>query len=220
MRSCNNTQTALVLRVSPSGESFLKLDLLSPEEGILTCLKRVPKKKAAKTTPDLFDTASLQLETARQGNTRFVGEYELVCRRNAIGASYSALRNASDFCALLIRNATHMADSEELFQLTERTLDAFASGRPASVVFLKAVYLLLKHEGYPVLESWRPQLPPALRSPADHLLHTPAASPMKPELEDACSRTTDHLCQWLSRETDLVLPKNIASVQKDRSKDA
>ena len=35
----------LVLRLEPSGESFLKLHLLGQDEGLLLCLKRVAKKE-------------------------------------------------------------------------------------------------------------------------------------------------------------------------------
>ena len=63
------TYTAFILKIAPSGESFLTLHALSPEEGSFVCLKRVSSKAPSKDRPDLFDTAEIQLETARSGST-------------------------------------------------------------------------------------------------------------------------------------------------------
>ena len=200
------TERALVLRIAPSGESFHKLDILTPDNGALLCLKRISKKNHLTAAPDLFDSADINLETSKQGTARFVREYQLVQRRSRIGQSYHKLRYASDFCALLAHNGRHMADPAALFQLAERTLDAFAKRDAPAIVFLKALYLLLKDEGYPVRESWWPQLHASLRVPAKQLLNNPTPDHAEAPLLEVCEQASRNLCHWLRRETDLILP--------------
>ncbi len=203
------TERALVLRIAPSGESFQKIDLLSLESGAFLCLKRISKNKQQTAAPDLFDTADIHLETSKQGSARFVNDYQLVQRRSEIGRSYRKLQYASDFCALIAHNGPHMADHAALYHITERTLNAFAERDLPSVVFLKAVYILLKDEGYPVRESWWPQLPQHLREPAKQLINQPTPDSVTPEFTEACTQITRHLCHWLRRETDLMLPSSL-----------
>ena len=203
------TEHALVLRIAPHGESFLKLDLVTPDSGVFLCLKRVSKKNRATAAPDLFDSAEIQLASSRQGSARFVNEYQLLQRRSQIGASYRKLRYASDFCALIAHNGPHMADPAALHQLVERTLNAFAERDAPAIVFLKAIYLLLKDEGYPVREGWWPQLPATLRGVAKQLLNNPPPSNADPSLLDCCEQASHHLCRWMRRETDLMLPDGL-----------
>ena len=200
------TERALVLRIAPSGESFHKIDILSPESGTCLCLKRISKNPSHSAAPDLFDTADIQLETSKQGTARFVKDYQLLHRRNHIGQSYRKLQHASDFCALIAQNGPHMADSTALYHITERTLDAFAERELPAIVLLKAIYILLKDEGYPVREAWWPQLPANLREPAKQLINQPTPDSAKPEQLEVCTQISRNLCHWLSRETDLMLP--------------
>ena len=120
-------EDALVLKTEPSGESFLKLYVLTAESGIFLCMKRISKKTNTSTAPDLFDTAVILLETSQQGTMRFVKEYQLRLRRDVIGQNYRSLRSASRLSQLLVANASHMPESEWLFTLTERAFDAFAA---------------------------------------------------------------------------------------------
>lgn len=202
-------ERALVLGIAPSGESFLKLNVLTAESGVFLCLKRTSKKFSQNAAPDLFDTAHLHLQTSKQGTARFVGEYQLIQRRSELGQSYARLRHASDFCALLALNGPHMADPAALFQLTERTLDAFAERAAPGIILLKGIYLLLKDEGYPVRESWWPQIPIHWRDTARDLINKPTPDTPPPELIEATEHITRNLCHWLRRETDLHLPDNM-----------
>ena len=203
------TERAIVLRVAHSGESFQKIDILSLESGAYLCLKRISKKPSHCAAPDLFDTADIHLETSKQGTARFVKDYQLVHRRSRIGQSYRKLQHASDFCALIAQNGPHMADPAALYHITERTLDAFAERELPSIVFLKAVYILLKDEGYPVREAWWPQLPAHLRESAKQLINNPTPEGAAPEQLEACAQISRNLCHWLRRETDLMLPDSL-----------
>ncbi len=199
-----DVQTALVLRVAQSGESFLTLHALSPEEGSFVCLKRISGKAPTKDRPDLFDTAEIQLETAKSGNTRFVRDYRVIHRRESIGSSYRALQHASDFASLLAKNATHMPDPALLYQLAERSFNAFGEAKPPAIIYLKSIYLLLQGEGYPVRESWWPQVPNEQRGAAKALINQPAPEKAPVEQLNACELITQNLHRWLQRETDLI----------------
>ena len=202
--------TVLVLRKEPSGESFLKLHLLGPELGCVLCLRRVSSKKQShKAAPDLFDTAEVQLDAAKTGTAQFVGDYQVIRRRSDIGLSYRALRYASDFSNLLIANGSHMADLHLLHQLAEKSMDAFAAQLEPSVVYLKSVYLLLKDEGYPVRESWWPQIPEGPRSTIRELLSKPSPRSISPEIRESCEAAIKNLLHWLRRESDFTLPNEI-----------
>lgn len=200
------SEHALVLRVAPSGESFQKVEVLTRETGYILCLKRLSKKKQSQTTPDLFDSADIMLESSRQGTARFVKDYQLSKRRSNIGQSYRKLKYASHFCSLIIRNAPDMADSGLLYEITKRTLDAFAEKEFPEIISLKALYLLLRDEGYPVRESWWPQLPKSLRETTQQLINEPLPEGVSEEQLGICSEITRNLHNWLSRETDFVLP--------------
>lgn len=196
----------LVLRKQPSGESFLKLDLIGPELGCSLCLKRVASKKQSQNAaPDLFDTAEVQLDTSKHGTAQFVGEYQIIQRRSEIGLNYRALRYASDFSNLLIANGGHIAEIPALYKLAERSMDAFAERLEPSVVFLKSVYILLKDEGYPVRESWWPQVPSQHRGAARKLLGQPSPKILAPEIRKSCEAAIQNLLQWLHRDTDFTL---------------
>ncbi|WPJ94525.1 hypothetical protein SH580_13900 [Coraliomargarita algicola] len=199
-------EEALVLKTEPSGESFLKLHLLTAESGVFLCLKRLSKKKHTSTTPDLFDQAAIILESSQQGTMRFVKEYQLTQRREQIGQSYHSLRNASRLSQLLVANASHMPESERLFVLTARALDAFAQDKAPEVVLLKSLYLLLKDEGYPVRESWWPTLHADLRQSARTLLSQPAPARLEPTAKKVCERIEQHLSLWMRHHTDLIIP--------------
>jgi recombinational DNA repair protein (RecF pathway) len=203
------TERALVLRIAPSGESFQKIDILTPESGTFVCLKRISKKNQQTAAPDLFDTADIHLETSKQGTARFVNDYQLVHRRSSLGQSYRKLQHASDFCALIAQNGPHMADPAALYQITERTLNAFAERDVPSIVFLKAIYILLKDEGYPVRESWWPQLPAHLREPTKQLINQPTPDSADTEQLEACTQISRNLCHWLRSETELMLPSSL-----------
>jgi recombinational DNA repair protein (RecF pathway) len=197
-------EEALVLKTEPSGESFLKLYVLTEESGIFLCLKRASKKAGNTTAPDLFDQAAILLESSQQGTMRFVKEYQLIHRREQIGLNYRSLSSASRLSQLLVHNASHMPESRILFEL--RAFDAFAGGKAPEVVLLKSIYLLLKDEGYPVREAWWPTLRADLRNQAKHLLQAPSPAKLEKTERETCERIEQHLTLWMRHHTDLIVP--------------
>ena len=203
--SNSGTERALVLKVAQSGESYLRLDALGAESGLFVCLKRVSSKQPSKDRPDLFDTAELHLEKAKSGSTLFVRDYRVLHRRESIGQSYRSLQHASDYATLLVNNATHMPDPVALYLLAERTFDAFSERSSAAIVYLKGVYLLLQTEGFPVRESWWPQVPNELREHAKALINRPTPESAASDLIETCAALSTNLKHWIKRETDLIL---------------
>ena len=108
-------EEALVLKTEPSGESFIKLYVISAESGIFLCMKRVSKKANSSTIPDLFDTAVILLETSQQGTMRFVRVANSGSAATSLGKTTAAC-GASRLSQLLV-NASHMPESEWLFRL-------------------------------------------------------------------------------------------------------
>ena len=205
------THKALVLSLESSGESFLKLTVLSPESGAFYCLKRIAKKKSSTTdTPDLFDTAEIDLETTKQGSALFVSNYRTLNRRSEIGQNYHKLLAASEFSALLATNSPQMGDYADLYHRVERSLDAFCERAHPTIVLLKSLYLLLKDEGYPVRESWWPNLPSTLREAAKNILNQPTPDAELAIASNDCQLLTKNLYMWLQQETDLILPKSLS----------
>jgi len=202
--------TGLILRTAPSGESFLKIELLCPEQGVCFCLKRISKKNPLKERPDLFDTAELNLEASKQGSLQFLTDYRVTLRREAIGLSYHSLKYASDFCAIIAENGPHMPEPEALYTLTERTLDAFGQKKAPAIIFLKALYVLLKDEGYPIKETWWQTLSADLKPFVRELLKEPTPAQIDAEVRPQMERSIQSLCRWLRNETDLRLPNSIS----------
>lgn len=201
-----SNERALVLKTAKSGESFLKLSLLGQEKGVFLCLKRLSQKRSGSETPDLFDTADFVLETSRNSHLQFLRESHPIHQRTQLGRSYSILKYSSDFCLLIATNGPHMDPSMGLFELAEQTLNAFTAKDSGEIIFLKAVYLLLKKEGYPVKESWWPTLPSHLRERAPSIINRPAPLEITPSEKADTHSLIDALLHWMDTETDLRLP--------------
>jgi recombinational DNA repair protein (RecF pathway) len=200
------SEHVLVLGLDPSGESYQKITALSAASGCFFCLKRSSKKSPLKIAPDLFDTAEIELETARSGSTRFVRDYRTLNRRDSLGASYQKLRCAAEFVKLIARNAPLMGDYPLLFQLCEQSLDAFAERPYPEIVHLKSLYRLLQAEGYPVRESWWPKISSGNQNAARDLLNQPTPNEASASMLQLAEELTESICRWLQRETDFILP--------------
>ena len=200
------SEQALILCLDRSGESYQRITALSANSGCFVCLKRSSKKHPLQDAPDLFDTAEIDLETARSGNTRFVRSYRTLHRRSQLGASYRTLSCVAEFAKLIARNAPLMADYPLLFQLTEQSLNAFCERPHPEIVHLKSLYKLLQAEGYPVRESWWPQLGSKAKAQATELLNQPTPDAANEDQLKSAVLLIESMCRWLERETDFVLP--------------
>ncbi len=196
--------TAFILAKLPSGsDTFEQLTAFTAEHGVLHCLRRIPQGKATATPLDLFDETELWLESSNQGRTWFIKEHRLIQRHDGIGRSYEALRAAAALGKLLGRNPVPDESREEVTALLRTTFSALAAGGRPDIVWLKALYCLLRDEGYPVKQQWWPQLADADRDTAAHLLNQPLAA----QTADAATvaRITRRLEDWVHAETEIKL---------------
>jgi len=204
--------TAFILAKQPSGsDSFEQLTAFSAEHGVLLCLIRKAKAATARRSAtsrsegwlDLFDETELWLESSNQGRTWFIKEHRLIRRHDGIGRSYEALRTAAALGSLLTRNPVPDESREAVTSLLRTTFAALADGGRPDIVWLKALYCLLRDEGYPVKQQWWPQLTAPDRKVAAHLLNQPLAA----QTADAAAvaQITRRLEDWVEAETEIRL---------------
>jgi len=196
--------TAFILAKLPSGsDTFEQLTAFAAEHGILHCLRRIPQGKATATPLDLFDETELWLESSNQGRTWFIKEHRLIQRHDGIGRSYEALSAAAALGRLLGRNPVPDESREEVTGLLRTTFTALGAGGRPDIVWLKALYCLLRDEGYPVKQQWWPQLADSDRDLAAHLLNQPLAA----QTADTATvdRITRRLEDWVHAETEIKL---------------
>jgi recombinational DNA repair protein (RecF pathway) len=170
------TTDAFVLLKREPTDAFQSFAVFSPEHGALTVLQRRSKKSSSTgVVLDLFDEATLLLESSNQGRTWFVKEARLVTRHADLGRGYETLRHASALAALIARNPVHEDSRTAVAALLRAALAAFAAGARPDLVFFKSLYRFARDEGYAVKQQWLPTLPRDLRTDADLLLRTPVA---------------------------------------------
>ncbi len=197
--------SAFILSRQPSGaDAFEQLNVFSSEHGTLHCLRRVTQGKSTPATPlDLFDETELSLESTNQGRTWFIKEHRLIQRHDGIGRSYEALKVAAAFATLISRNAVPDESREPITTLLRNSFTALSVGGRPDIVWLKALYSFLRDEGYPVKQDWWPQLPPADRDLAAHLLNQPLAAQTADPA--SVSKITRRLEEWIKAETEIHL---------------
>ncbi|MFM1850986.1 MAG: hypothetical protein RIS54_670 [Verrucomicrobiota bacterium] len=195
---------AIVLLKRPPGDAFQTCTVFSGEHGNLIILQRLPKKTGGSLAPlDLFDEASLLLESSNQGQTWFVKEARVLQRPAGIGRSYDALRHASGFASVLARNQVPEESRAPVMDLLRQVLASFAAAERPDIVHFKALYLFARDEGYPIRQHWFPTLPSADRELARTLLNQPVAGQNADIAEVA--RLHNRLTEYLRGHTEILL---------------
>lgn len=196
---------AFVLLKQPPTDSFQHCTVFSPEHGLLLALQRVPKKPSASTpTPlDLFDEASLILESSNQGRTWFVKEARLITRFAGIGRNYATLLQASAFASLIARNHVAEESRAPIGALLAQVFAAFATNVRPDIAHFKALYCFARDEGYPLKEHWLASLTPADRTTVAGLLNRPLAE----QVDDTNVVHALHVCleNYLRGHTEILL---------------
>ena len=165
-----------VLLKRPPADTFQTLTVFSAEHGALVILQRVAKKSAGTAIAlDLFDEASLLLESSNQGRTWFVKEAMLITRHAELGRSYETLFAASALASLVARNHVHEESRTGVATLLRIALAALAGGARPDIVYFKSLYCFARDEGYPLKQQWFPTLPTADRETVALLLNRPLA---------------------------------------------
>ena len=193
-----------VLLKRPPADAFQSLTTFSSDYGTLHILQRLPKKSSTGSAVlDLFDEASLQLESRNQGQTWFVKESRLITRHAEIGRSYDTLRLASALAALVARNPVPEESRAAVAGLLRQAFKSFAAGPRPDLVWIKSLYRFARDEGYPVREQWFPTLAASDRAAIMVLLNRPLVEQTAPA-EDV-ERLTEGLTTYLRSHTEIQI---------------
>ncbi len=195
---------AFVLLKRPPTDTFQSLTLFSADHGTLLAMQRVAKKSPATGVAlDLFDEASLMLETSNQGRTWFIKEARLIARQSDIGQSYDVLRHACELASLIARNQVHEESRPAVAELLRSAYAAFATGVHPDVVYLKSLYRFARDEGYPLKQQWFPTLPATDRAVVAGLLNRPLAG--QSASPDEVLRLRRRLEEYLRGHTEVLI---------------
>ena len=195
---------AFVLSKRPPADTFQTFNVFSSEHGALLILQRLGKKSGgAAVALDLFDEASLLLESSNQGRTWFVKETRLVTRHPDLGRSYQTLVAASALASLVARNPVPEESRVAVASLLRTALAALAAGARPDIVYLKSLYCFARDEGYPLKQQWFPLLPAADRATVAPLLNRPLSDQTAPPaVVHALQRDLEN---YLRGHTDILL---------------
>jgi len=198
------TTVAFILGRQASGsDTFEQLTAFSEEHGVLLCLRRLSTKAASAPPLDLFDEAELSLESSSQGRTWFIREHRHVRRFPGVGRSYDALRTAAALATLVSRNPVADESRAPVTALLRQSLGALETGARPDLVWLKALFLFLRDEGYPVKQQWWQQLAAADRDAAAQIIHQPIAGQTPPAA--LVADLTRRLQDWVAADTEIRL---------------
>jgi recombinational DNA repair protein (RecF pathway) len=186
---------AFVLSRKPPADRFQQLALFSEAHGGLLCLQRLATKSSPATGLDLFDEADFFLESSNQGQTWFLKECRLLRRHDTIGRSYDALRFASTFAAIIVRNPVHEESRAGVYALLRQAFAAFGSASRPDLAYFKALFCFARDEGYPVKQEWWEGLPAGPRATTAEILNQPLAAQTAagPVVADLTRRLEDYL---------------------------
>lgn len=193
---------AFVLLKRPPSDSFQNYIVFSAEYGNFLVLQRVSKKSTCPPL-DLFDEASLHIETSNQGQTWFVKESQLITRHEGIGRSYESLLHASHFGGMIARNHVPEESREQVAALLRRVFTAFATAVRPDIAHFKALYCFARDEGYPIKQHWIPTLPAEDRQRVATLLNHPLAQ--QDTIPTAVTRLHLRLEEYLRGHTDILI---------------
>jgi hypothetical protein len=194
---------AFVLLKRPPADAFQSLTLFSAEQGTLLALQRLPKKTGATTvTLDLFDEASLLLESSNQGRTWFIKETRLITRHATLGRSYDTLRRATQLAQLVARNTVNDESRPAVAELLRAAFLAFSASDRADIVYFKSLYRFARDEGYPLKQHWFPTLPSTDRADVAALLNRPLTE--QTTTVSAVARLESRLEEYLRGHTEIL----------------
>lgn len=203
------TDAFVLLKRLPT-DAFQSFTLFSAEHGTLLALQRIPKKTAATSVAlDLFDEASLLLESSNQGRSWFIKEARVITRHPELGRSYETLRLASQLAALVGRNPVHEESRAAVATLLRSALAAFASAARPDIVYFKSLYRFARDEGYPLKQQWFPTLPASDRAEVVSLLNRPLAE--QTATPTVVARLERRLEEYLRGHTEILLDEFRAS---------
>lgn len=199
-----STAAFILGRQASGSDNFEQLTAFSAEHGQLLCLRRLSAKNSTGATPlDLFDEAELALESPSQGRTWFIKEHRHLTRHPGIGRGYDALRAAAALASLIARNPVADESRATVVGLLRQSFGALETGARPDLVWLKALFIFLRDEGYPVKQHWWHQLAAADRDAAAQILNHPIAG--QATARETVAHLTSLLQDWVASDTEIHL---------------
>ena len=195
---------AFVIGKRPPGDGFQGLTLFSAENGTLLAMHRLAQKTTSGAIAlDLFDEATVRLESSNQGRSWFLKEARLITRSAGIGRSYEALRFASALAALIARNQVDESSRSAVAALLRVAFEAFGAGIRPEIVYFKSLYRFVRDEGYPLKQQWFPTLPASDRIEVAVVLNRPLSDQTAPAATVA--RFQRRMEEYIRGHTEILL---------------
>lgn len=163
----------IVLRKVLRGESGVLFHILSKKDGLISCVKRVSSKKSS-ILPDLFDEVFLILDEMKSSDLKIVREFDILKNRIGLASRYESFIGMSEMAMFIFDNAKYLESCEKVYDLFEASLDSALLGASCVVLKIKFFYVLAKHEGYPVKESFATAISSESRVLLQSILSTPS----------------------------------------------
>lgn len=196
--------TVIILNKEDSGENFHKFELFCSIHGKLISLDRVSNHAKTKNLLDLFDIGYIHLTLPQPNGFFFIKEFQPILQHKNISKNYATFHQACNWIKIVSRNLLHIENFEYLFSLTQKVLHSFNISSAPHCIYLKALYLFARHEGYPVKEDWLVNLSPELLSHAICIIKNPVDDQSVP------MRIQEILIQdmhsWMMQRTEILLP--------------
>ena len=201
------TDHGCLLRKADSGENHILLALFLRETGLKYALARkFAKAQAGHLLPDLFEFGDFVIEQKDPARPAFLKDYQPALRFPEIARDYQRLKAASQLARFFERNLLHMESFASAWQLLRRTLEAIAVQPLPDAALLKALFLMARDEGYPVVSNWLHHKPEAERNAIASVLRNPLADlagSVDPKLPETW---VADLYRFLEYHTDLLPP--------------
>lgn len=196
--------TVLILNKENSGENFTKLELFCPTNGKLITLNRFSKKYKSENLLDLFDIGQIQLTLSEQNGPSFVKEFHPLLHHKNIAKNYITFHHACNWVKIISKNLLHIENLQYLFSLTQKTLHAFNTSSSPHAIYIKALYLFIRNEGYPIKEDWLINLSPNLITHAMGIIKHPLDNQNTPT--GVFEELIQNIHTWMAQQTEIISP--------------
>jgi len=196
------TIEGLVVGREEPAEGHRDFSLFSVTHGLLRCRRRLPAGKTS-AVPDLFSEIEAVMNPMSGNHLFFLGEWRTTRSRPGIGSNYKRLEAAGVLARLVLLNARWLETFDCTSILMGKALDALDAEVPPEAVLLKALYLIVRSEGYPVDEDWRTSWKEPDQSGIKAFLGSSVKSCDVPCSD--LSRWRRGLQRWIVTETDFSL---------------
>ena len=201
---------AIVLDKRICSEDYVCLELLTPTYGKLRCFTPTYQRKRPKASIDLLDRLDVTLKQ-KQCLPTVIAEAAVLQKFYQLTRSYSSFLRAFQFTNSICKTLHSFGSTPGyLYPLVHKALLAWNAGKDAEVVFFKAFFLWIKHEGYPIVQDWVSRLPTAdqawlqvLLTDAPPIGSSPSKLP-KPSAE-RLQYLNNNLIAWAQAATDLFI---------------